>query len=197
MSASLEIVPNPESHAVCARHPDQRAIAPCSRCGTFVCYQCITNASGSSALCPDCVALTPPLASRGARFAANLVDQFIWVPWFFPMFLVEGEGMETLQIVFGIGGVIAALGTLVLQIYLAARGQSVGKKLLKIRVVRSDGSRASLARIIFLRNALPVLVNSLCGILNLVDAVMIFGNERRCIHDHMADTMVIEAREPV
>jgi hypothetical protein len=38
----------------CAQHPERPAIAPCDRCGTFVCAECRT-AVGSQGLCRACV----------------------------------------------------------------------------------------------------------------------------------------------
>jgi len=61
-----------------------------------------------------------------------------------------------------------------------------------IKIVRSDGSPVSLSRVIWLRNA----VNMVLGIIPLygfIDALFIFGNARRCVHDHLADTIVIKA----
>jgi len=78
-------------------------------------------------------------------------------------------------------------------ILLVARyGQTMGKRLLEIRVVRSDGSSASLGRIFWLRN----VVNALLGIIplyGLIDLLLIFGERRQCIHDLIADTIVIKA----
>jgi uncharacterized RDD family membrane protein YckC len=76
--------------------------------------------------------------------------------------------------------------------FVSRNGQSIGKKITGIKVVRSDGSPASLGRIIVLRNVL----NSLLGIIplyGLVDALMIFGDKRQCAHDKIADTIVIKA----
>jgi len=76
--------------------------------------------------------------------------------------------------------------------FVSRNGQSIGKKITGIKVVRSDGSRASVGRIIVLRNVL----NSLLGIIplyGLVDALMIFGDKRQCVHDKIADTIVIKA----
>jgi uncharacterized RDD family membrane protein YckC len=70
-------------------------------------------------------------------------------------------------------------------------GQSIAKKLLKIKVVRSDGSRASLGRIFWLRN----VVNGLLSIIpayGIVDVLFIFGESRQCLHDKIADTIVIK-----
>ena len=68
--------------------------------------------------------------------------------------------------------------------------------MLGIKVVRTDGSRASFPRILFLRNILNLLimvVPLIGGIYALVDPLMIFGGARRCAHDHIADTIVIRA----
>ena len=59
-------------------------------------------------------------------------------------------------------------------------------------LVRSDGSKASLARIFWLRN----VVNGMLGFVPLygiVDLLLIFGDARQCIHDKIADTMVVKA----
>jgi uncharacterized RDD family membrane protein YckC len=74
----------------------------------------------------------------------------------------------------------------------ARYGQTIAKRLLEIRVVRSDGSQASLGRIFWLRN----VVNALLGIIPLyalVDLLLIFGERRQCIHDLLADTIVVKA----
>jgi len=90
-------------------------------------------------------------------------------------------------------GVIGAIAWAWITILLVARyGQTMGKRLLEIRVVRSDGSQASLGRIFWLRN----VVNGLLGIIplyGLIDILFIFGQRRQCIHDLIADTIVVKA----
>lgn len=74
----------------------------------------------------------------------------------------------------------------------ARYGQTIAKRLLDIRVVRSDGSQASLGRIFWLRN----VVNTLLYVIpfyELVDLLFIFGERRQCIHDLIADTIVVKA----
>jgi uncharacterized RDD family membrane protein YckC len=64
--------------------------------------------------------------------------------------------------------------------------------MLGIKVVRTDGSPASLGRIFWLRN----VVNGLMGLLPLyqfIDWLFIFGESRQCLHDKLADTMVVKA----
>jgi uncharacterized RDD family membrane protein YckC len=70
----------------------------------------------------------------------------------------------------------------------------VGKKLLGMRIVRSDGSRASAGRILGLRYTLGWVIASvpLVGSLYaLVDALLIFRGSRQCLHDTIADTIVV------
>ncbi len=39
----------------CAKHPEVAAVAPCTRCGTFLCGAC-TDVLGEAAYCDDCLA---------------------------------------------------------------------------------------------------------------------------------------------
>jgi uncharacterized RDD family membrane protein YckC len=88
-------------------------------------------------------------------------------------------------------GTLGTLAVLGYQIYLAQYGQSIGKRMRHIRVVRTDGSPASMARILLLRNFIPAIIGSFCGLFGIIDALTIFGEERRCIHDLLADTKVV------
>ena len=94
-------------------------------------------------------------------------------------------------------GTLIVLVLLVITTMLVYRnGQTIGKKLVGIKVARTDGSRASLARIFWLRyllNSVFMWVPFLGGIYFLIDSCMIFGEQRRCCHDYLADTIVIRA----
>jgi uncharacterized RDD family membrane protein YckC len=75
-------------------------------------------------------------------------------------------------------------------------GQTIGKKLLNIKVVRKDGSRATFGRIFgmrYLLNTLITLIPMVGGLYGLVDVLFIFGAEKRCCHDYIADTIVVQA----
>jgi len=74
----------------------------------------------------------------------------------------------------------------------ARYGQTMAKRLLEIRVVRSDGSQASLGRIFWLRNVVNGLLNVI-PLYGLIDPLFIFGERRQCIHDLIADTIVVKA----
>jgi uncharacterized RDD family membrane protein YckC len=100
------------------------------------------------------------------------------------------------ETVVAIAGGLALIGAIVwiwlTILYVARNGQTIAKKMLGIKVVRSDGSKASLGRIWWLRN----FVNGLLGIIplySLIDALFIFGEQRQCLHDKIADTIVVRA----
>lgn len=98
----------------------------------------------------------------------------------------------------GPGTVVTLVGTVVWCVItawlVAANGQSIGKRLVGIKVVRSDGSRASFARIFLLRNVvngLPNLLPYVGWLYQLVDPLFIYQDSRRCLHDMIADTIVV------
>ncbi len=78
--------------------------------------------------------------------------------------------------------------------FLAKDGQSIGKKVAGTRIVRSDGSKADFKRIIGLR-LLPLYALSLIPfagrLVGLVDSLLIFRQTRKCLHDNIADTIVV------
>lgn len=120
-----------------------------------------------------------PLAGRFQRLLAQFLD---WVALGAAVSLgaINSPGM--------------AIGLLVLfvifQIYLlASQGQTIGKSLLKIKIVRNDDeSNPGFWRAVVLRNLIS-------GVLGLIDILFIFGAERRCLHDYIADTKVVDERE--
>ena len=111
-------------------------------------------------------------STRAASFASFDVH-----PWQWGLFL----------------GFIAVLGFNLY--YLHRDGQTLGKKVVGIRILRSDTSTCELWRVsvqrflpISLLGAIPLLG----PLISLVDALMIFGEERRCLHDLIADTIVVD-----
>mgnify|MGYP002787798774 FL=1 len=77
-------------------------------------------------------------------------------------------------------------------------GWTIGKRLVGIRIVRTDGSRASPARLFWLRMfplAFGLVIPFVGWLVLLIDALFIFGAAQRCLHDLAADTIVVTARE--
>jgi uncharacterized RDD family membrane protein YckC len=185
--------------AQCARHPESPAATICSRCGSYACSKCKRVGLDDRDYCFECVTRLEVLAGRGDRFVANLVDQFIiFLPWFGAVFLdiILSEGNVERGVPSGpisLLGLLLTLGVAVYQLILVSQsGQSIGKRWRKIRVVRTDGSPVSLGRILLLRNLVTIAIGSLCGLVNLIDALLIFNEDRRCLHDMIADTKVVE-----
>ena len=78
---------------------------------------------------------------------------------------------------------------------LATRGQTVGKMLAKIKIVDYHTNQIlPFVKLVGLRYV-PVWVISMIPIvsmLGLVDVLFIFGQQRRCVHDYIAGTKVID-----
>jgi uncharacterized RDD family membrane protein YckC len=142
------------------------------------------------------------LATRGARFGAGFIDGLIYLAVFIPAMAFIGFGKFTdpqwseslstklLFLAFAIPGY--ALNWYFVQ----QSGQTIGKKVAKIRMVRTDGSPLDANRWLFIR-ILPVYLGSQLPFvgpwLSIINALFVFRKDRRCLHDHIADTMVVEA----
>ena len=141
-------------------------------------------------------------SSRGARLGAVLLDA---VPIFVVALIAavaipgmaKGRDNSTALAFMGIVLVVGFVGFAAYQlINLHRTGQTFGKKMVGIRIVRTDGSRAGLGRIFALRYMVPGLIGAiplLGPIFSLIDPLFIFNDERRCIHDMIADTIVVDA----
>ena len=151
------------------------------------------------------------LAGRGSRLAAQLLDSLFAALAALPGFLlVFGQvaamssaeaGGETPEFpAVGIVALVLGLGALVVyQIWmLIQKGQTLGKKVMNIRIVNNDDAQIpSWTRSLLLRG----IVNGALGALPFIgsfyaiaDALFIFREDRRCIHDLIAGTKVVEAR---
>ena len=103
--------------------------------------------------------------------------------------LVGGPGGETIVVVFVL---VAILIVFIFQMVLLTKdGQTLGKKALKIRIVKRDtGVNGGFVPNVLLR----LIVNGLIGFIpfcGLVDILFIFRSDRRCIHDMIAGTQVV------
>jgi uncharacterized RDD family membrane protein YckC len=149
----------------------------------------------------DAPALGLELATRSQRFRAFLVDAFIHIvlglllisPWLW------SEGIQaasnrfhgSFPIFFGF------LAHVILNAYLLHKyGQTIGKRIVGTRIVRTNGDQASLPRIVGLRMGFLFFLNltpHVGGVLWLADILFIFRRDHRCVHDHVAGTMVVVA----
>jgi uncharacterized RDD family membrane protein YckC len=159
---------------------------------------------------PHTLADGPVLAGRGQRLVAAILDGVLVSLIIWPLYFVFG-GMSLMTNIdpntppdaFAMmGGMFRAMlpGYLVAGVVqgwsLHAFGGTLGKKLMGLRIVRTDGSRAGFVRLFFGRGAaavLPGFVPLLGGLYALVDMLMIFRDSRQCLHDQIADTIVVTA----
>jgi uncharacterized RDD family membrane protein YckC len=164
----------------------------------------------------DPIAATPvefEPATRGSRLGASILDTLIMGG---PMFVIIIASLSRVGVTRGpntffsvwssvlahpgpglyAGGAIelALIGVTTALVY--RNGQTIGKKLCGIKVACLDGSRATLPRIFFLRY-FPAAISSFIPVMKYVfvlpDPLFIFGQDRRCIHDYIAGTIVIRA----
>ncbi|HVU32981.1 MAG TPA: RDD family protein [Opitutaceae bacterium] len=158
-----------------------------------------------------------PLAERGARLGAWFFDNvlaflcilpgLVMVGFAVVRSLLSGEGnLNDLVTASNTPGwlVISAGGLLLLVVQawlLTTRGQTVGKLLLGIRIVRAlDEGNPGFGRAVALRWFVPGLITTILNIIPLlgfvffvVDSCYIFRADRRCIHDLIAGTKVVKA----
>jgi uncharacterized RDD family membrane protein YckC len=150
------------------------------------------------------------LADRGTRLGASIIDGLIFSALVYvPLFLIFGAipGFTRGYVRPDPNSGLVIVGALLILFgftgwcwftikYVRANGQSIGKRILGIKMVRSDGTPVSLGRVFWLRN----FVNGLIGVIpllgplyTLADMLFIFAESRQCLHDKLADTIVVIA----
>ena len=79
---------------------------------------------------------------------------------------------------------------------LSQYGQTIGKRFMRLRVVEATGHACTLSHLFFVRWMMPQVVMNVpfvsVGFL-FADLAFIFRADRRCLHDHLASTVVIDA----
>jgi uncharacterized RDD family membrane protein YckC len=143
------------------------------------------------------------LASRWKRLGGSLMDGLISSVIIIPFMFITGVFQRALR---GQEMTIEQHITLVIFSWviflilngylLANRGQTIGKVVVKTKIVDLDGNIPRFGKLLFLRYLVIGLVSQipiLGGVVGLVNALLIFGKERRCLHDYIASTRVVEA----
>ncbi len=155
-------------------------------------------ASGAAALTPEPV--EGELASRGSRLAAAIIDVLIMMAVFFPIILVLGFTVTEQQgpmVQIMIGGVAVLVSLGINGWLLHTRGQTLGKMVMKIRIVRVDGV-ATTGWDTIGKRLLPLwlvqMIPVIGSFLGLLDVLFIFRQDRRCLHDMIAGTEVISLK---
>lgn len=199
----------------CKNHPSvEGPLWQCSRCGNPFCVDCIVQIGGQT-YCADCKAEAMrdlrsgvpvhqlELASIGQRFVALFIDGLILgIP--LGLLLVgiifatvaSSSGAEAPEEV--VGGLMIAIqfGVTFLMIgvwilyegtMLSRGGQTLGKKIMKLKVVTPEGNELTRGQA-YGRAAIRQLISLFCAIIDYAPAL---GQDRTCIHDMAAKTRVV------
>ena len=145
----------------------------------------------------------PGLASRLTRLGAVLIDAVIAMAITVPIMFLTGYFARAMKQQVSLGEMVlySVFGFVVYMLLhgylLATQGQSIGKMLLGVRIVDyHTGEILSLGKLVGLRMA-PIGIVSMIpfvgALASLVDVMFIFGSEKRCVHDLIAGTKVVNA----
>lgn len=146
-----------------------------------------------------------PLASKWARLFGAIIDGIIGILIALPFWMLIGgfdmftSGIEPPLTYTLWGGVYGFVAFLLVHGYLLKNyGQTVGKKLLGTRITDMQGNLPDFSTLV-LKRYLPVSVVSIIPIvgpvLTLIDVLFIFRSDRRCVHDLIAGTQVLEEKK--
>ena len=128
------------------------------------------------------------LASRWQRLGAVLIDVLIMpVIYFTPHFSAMVFDITVTTGIAVVRSIILLIIIIVQIVLLGTRGQTIGKRALKIRIVDyRTGAHPGFTRVVLMR----VIVNGLI-VLPLLGTLFIFREDKRCIHDFIANTKVV------
>lgn len=197
----------------CKNHPAiEGPLWQCSRCSNPFCLDCIIQIGGQT-YCADCKAEAMrdlrsgvsvnqlELASIGSRFVAIFLDSLIiglplGLIFVAVIFGVIGIGQNAseevvagLVLAFQVGIMFLVIGIWIVYegTMLSRGGQTLGKKIMKIKVVTPEGNELTRGQA-YGRAAIRQLISLFCAIIDYAPA---FGQDRTCIHDMAAKTRVV------
>lgn len=204
----------------CPNHPSiAEWLQPCARCGTQFCSNCLVLIGGAQ-YCGQCkrevvrdVQSGAPasnasldLAEIGMRFLALVVDMLIvGVPMaalacagFFVILGASASAPESLGaslfangmlLLIGLG--LAAVNVVYEGLMLSRGGQTLGKKLCRVKVVMADGTDLTPGQA-WLRAAMRALFGLVTCVWVADYLVAFFNPDRATLHDQVAKTRVIK-----
>jgi len=194
----------------CANHPDVvEGLRYCSRCGGVFCPDCLVTIHGN-AYCARCKSeqmldlasgvnpMAPELAHIGRRLIALIIDGFLISIPFMLLFFVfialttsaKNDGAEFIGMFMPLMLLPAVLYVVYEGLMLSARGQTLGKMAMHIRVVRVDGSPLSKGQA-WGRAIMRAILASCLSLFNYLPALL--TKEKTCLHDLVANTRVVNA----
>jgi uncharacterized RDD family membrane protein YckC len=129
-----------------------------------------------------------PPAPRATRLFAWVIDTFLLIASLFLGLPFAGSSDGGLRVALS---AIGFLSMLVVRWYLVSTtGQSLAKRWLHIKIVKVDGSAVGFISGVVMREWVPAIIPGFGSL----DAIWIFGQEARCLHDLLAGTKVVVVR---
>lgn len=159
------------------------------------------------------------LAGLGSRLGAAVLDTMLLMAVTLPGNLMLGrelvrqginprslqdlQSIDWTQFVPGVSAMAAGAAALALVhiVLLSLRGQTLGKLAVGIRIVRVDEAPAGFVHAVLLRAFVPAAIQFVLGMVPflplgiafwLADILCIFREDRRCLHDMIAGTKVVQ-----
>ncbi|HEX5057027.1 MAG TPA: DUF3806 domain-containing protein [Gammaproteobacteria bacterium] len=147
------------------------------------------------------VRLISRLADRGDRLGACIIDSLIMIFFCLPLFIYLVDDLDEMRNL--PASVQAALFLQSVVIFLLLNGnllhkhgQTIGKRVMGIAITDTEGRVVDVWHVIALRygvfwalGLVPFIGRLVCG---SIDPLCIFRKDRRCLHDHLAGTIVIK-----
>ena len=175
--------------------------------GWTKCEKCGLEINDNQEFCESCGSPQTKrtnLASRGKRLGGSAIDTLIQIPVIVSVMYFSGilgtvmRSGNSLPIKLRVALFFcSAASFLVFNGYLLFhKGQTIGKLLVGTRIVDMQGNLPGLCTLFGLRFLVLSLINQipiLGQVMGLVNALFIFGKARRCLHDYIAGTQVIDA----
>jgi uncharacterized RDD family membrane protein YckC len=147
---------------------------------------------------------TGVLASRWDRLFASILDGIIYCIVIIPIMYFTGgfngmaQGIQPAlgySLAYGVVGIITFIilnGKL-----LVSSGQTIGKKAIGIKIVDLNGNLPTLNDHLLKRYAfyfIPGQIPFIGPFISIINILFIFGSEKRCIHDLVAGTKVVDCK---
>lgn len=142
------------------------------------------------------------LAGRWSRLGASIIDSLTVAPITVPLMYFTGAfegvsegGQSSLLYTYGISAIGIIAFIIVHGYFLVRDGQTLGKKILSIKIVTVDNRLPDISNLIrryalfWLAPQIPVV-----GLfVNMINILFIFTKSKRCLHDYAGGTKVVQA----
>ena len=146
------------------------------------------------------------LAGRGSRIGAIIIDSIVIMVISIPVAYIFGwfDGLSetppekpSFFFTFSMFIFNTILYALINWKFLSKNGQSIGKKVMEIKITNLDGSVPNPNDII-IKRYIPYVGVSLIPIfsplIGLINVLFVFKKDRRCLHDYLANTKVVKCK---